>query len=107
MTRFRPLAVASFFVAASLGLCATAAQAATTTYTSRSSFQSSLPAGFYFNDFVGVPDAFISPVTSVTGTGGIPTVGYTITAPTSGLGVFPDAGFKAVGNWNQSQNMVV
>ncbi|MBM3875068.1 MAG: PEP-CTERM sorting domain-containing protein [Verrucomicrobia bacterium] len=107
MTRFRPLAVAGFFVAASLGLCATAAQAATTTYTSSSSFQSSLPAGYYFNDFVGVPDSPSSPVTSVTGTGGIPTVGYTITAPTSGLGVFPDAGFKAVGNWNRSQDMVV
>lgn len=107
MTRFRTLAVGGFFVAASVGLFATAAQAATTTYTNRASFEASLPTGSYFNNFSGVPNAFSSPVASVTGTGGTPTVGYTITAPTSGLGVFPDIGFKAVGNWNQGQSMVV
>jgi hypothetical protein len=89
------------------GLLAQTASAATTTYTSRSSFESSLPAGSFFNNFSSVPDAFASPVTSVTGTGGTPTVGYTITAPTAGLGVFPDAGFKAVGNWNLGQPVVV
>jgi hypothetical protein len=89
------------------GLLAQTATAATTTYTSRSSFESSLPAGSFFNNFSSVPDAFASPVTSVTGTGGTPTVGYTITAPTAGLGVFPDAGFKAVGNWNLGQPVVV
>jgi MYXO-CTERM domain-containing protein len=89
------------------GLLAQGATAATTTYTSRSSFESSLPAGSFFNNFSSVPDALASPVTSVTGTGGTPTVGYTITAPTAGLGVFPDAGFKAVGNWNLGQPVVV
>ena len=89
------------------GLLAQTATAATTTYTSRSSFESSLPAGSFFNNFSSVPDAFASPVTSVTGTGGTPTLGYTITAPTAGLGVFPDAGFKAVGNWNLGQPVVV
>jgi hypothetical protein len=89
------------------GLLAQTATAATTTYTSRSSFESSLPTGSFFNNFSSVPDAFASPVTSVTGTGGTPTLGYTITAPTAGLGVFPDAGFKAVGNWNLGQPVVV
>jgi len=89
------------------GLLAQTATAATTTYTSRSSFESSLPAGSFFNNFSSVPDAVASPVTSVTGTGGTPTLGYTITAPTAGLGVFPDAGFKAVGNWNLGQPVVV
>ncbi|MFM7206751.1 MAG: PEP-CTERM sorting domain-containing protein [Planctomycetaceae bacterium] len=92
--------------AAAIGLLAARAQAGTTTYTSRSSFEASLPTGTYFTNFLSVPDAFNSPVASVTGTGGTPTVGYTITAPTSGLGVFPDAGFKAIGNWNQSQSMI-
>jgi len=89
------------------GLLAQTATAATTTYTSRSSFESSLPAGSFFNNFSSVPDAVAIPVTSVTGTGGTPTLGYTITAPTAGLGVFPDAGFKAVGNWNLGQPVVV
>jgi hypothetical protein len=89
------------------GLLAQTATAATTTYTSRSSFESSLPAGSFFNNFSSVPDAVASPVTSVTGTGGTPTLGYTITAPTAGLGVFPDAGFKALGNWNLGQPVVV
>lgn len=89
------------------GLLAQTATAATTTYTSRSSFESSLPTGSFFNNFSSVPDAFASPVTSVTGTGGTPTLGYTITAPTAGLGVFPDTGFKAVGNWNLGQPVVV
>lgn len=83
------------------------ASAGVTTFTSRSSFEASLPAGNYFNNFSAVPDALSSPVSSVTGTGGTPSIGYTITAPTSGLGVFPDSGFKAVGNWNQSQPMVI
>jgi len=107
MNRVRPLAVGGFFVAASVGLFALAAQAATTTYTNRASFEASLPTGSYFNNFSGVPNAFSSPVASVTGTGGTPPIGYTITAPTSGLGVFPDAGFKAIGNWNAGQSMLV
>ena len=81
--------------------------AATTTFTNRSAFESSLPAGYYSNNFSSTPDAFSSPVASVTGTGGTPSVGYTITAPPSGLGVFPDTGFKAVGNWNSANSMVV
>lgn len=83
------------------------AQAATTTFTDRAAFESSLPTGFFFNNFSSTPDAFNAPVASVTGTGGTPTVAYEITAPTAGLGVFPDAGFKAVGNWNAAQAMTV
>jgi hypothetical protein len=102
-----PRTIRSLVIAAAIGLLATGADAATTTYTSRSSFEASLPAGSFFNNFSSVPDAFLSPVTSVTGTGGTPTVGYTITAPTAGLGVFPDAGFKAIGNWGSSNSIVV
>lgn len=90
-----------------LALVGGSASAATTTFTSRSSFQSSLPAGNFFNNFSTVPNANVAPVSTVTGTGGTPSIGYTIEAPTTGLGVFPDAGFKAVGNWNLSQNVVV
>ena len=86
---------------------ASVATAGVTTFTSRSSFEASLPAGNFFNNFSTVPDAFNSPVGSVSGTGGTPSIGYTITAPSAGLGVFPDAGFKAVGNWNQAQPVVV
>jgi len=75
MTRFRPLAVAGFFVAASLGLCATAAQAATTTYTSSSSFQSSLPAGNYVNTTWNSLNGFASGTQSFSG--GTPTTAYT------------------------------
>lgn len=97
---------ATGLMALAVACLATVASAGVTTFTSRASFEASLPAGNYFNNFSAVPDAFNSPVNSVTGTGGTPTIGYTITAPTSGLGVFPDAGFKAVGNWNQGQSMI-
>lgn len=101
---------ATGLLAVSLVSVCGAASAGVTTYTSRSSFEASLPAGNFFNNFSTVPDAFSSPVVSVSGTGGTPSIGYTITAPavpTAGLGVFPDAGFKAVGNWNQGQPIVV
>ena len=85
-----------------------AARAATTSFTSRAAFETSLPAGFYFNDFSGVPDAFNAPVSSIAGSGGTPTIAYTIAAPPSGLGVFPDLGVtKAVGNWATSNDIVV
>jgi hypothetical protein len=90
-----------------LGGVASIAAAAPTTFTNRSAFESSLPAGSFFNNFSSVPNTGLNPVTSVTGTGGTPTVGYTITAPTLGLGVFPDVGFKAVGNWGSSNSMIV
>lgn len=84
------------------------ATAATTTYTSRSSFEASLPTGYFFNNFSGVPDAFNAPVSSVSGSGGTPAISYTITAPTAGLGVFPDISpTKAIGNWGSSNNLVV
>ena len=87
---------------------ASIATAATTTYTSRSSFEASLPTGNFFNNFSGVPDAANAPVSSVSGSGGTPAITYTITAPPAGLGVFPDISpTKAIGNWNSSQNFVV
>lgn len=102
--RFRVPAATAALAVISLGM---AAQAATTTFTGRTAFETSLPAGFYFNNFSSTPDAFNAPVTSVTGAGGTPAVGYEITAPTAGLGVFPDTGFKAIGNWNAAQAMTV
>ena len=81
--------------------------AATTIYTDRTDFEASLPTGNFFNNFSGVPDATNAPVASVSGSGGTPAITYTITAPTFGLGVFPDAGFKAVGNWNAANNLIV
>ena len=84
------------------------ATAATTTFTSRSSFEASLPAGSFFNNFSGVPDATNAPVASVSGSGGTPAISYTIAAPTGGLGVFPDISpTKALGNWGSSNNLVV
>lgn len=98
---------ATGLLALSLACLASVAPAGVTTFTSRASFEASLPAGNFFNNFSTVPDAFNSPVSSVSGTGGTPSIGYTITAPSAGVGVFPDAGFKAVGNWNQAQPVVV
>jgi hypothetical protein len=87
------------------------AHAATTTFTSRTAFESSLPVGFYFNDFSSVPDAIVAPVTSIAGSGGTPTIAYTIAAPDGGVGVFPDSELlgaaKAIGNWVQAQDVVV
>ena len=83
------------------------ARAATTTFTDSSAFVASLPTGFFPNNFLTVPDAFNAPVTSVSGTGGTPEITYTVTAPPAGLGVFPDIGFKAIGNWGSSNNLVV
>lgn len=76
-------------------------------YTNRAAFEAGLPAGFYFNNFSTIANAFDSPVSMVTGSGGTLPVGYEITAPTAGLGVFPDAGFKAIGNWNAAQDLIV
>jgi hypothetical protein len=100
---FFPGLIAAFSCLA-IGL---SAQAATTQFTNRGTFEASLPSGFSFNNFSTTSDAFNSPVASVTSSGGTPTVGYTITAPTAGLGVFPDSGFKAVGNWNNAQDVVL
>ena len=95
-------------VAVLLAGVTTITSAATTTFTSRSLFEASLPTGNFFNDFSGVPDAFNAPVSSVSGSGGTPAITYTIAAPTAGLGVFPDISpTKAIGNWNSSQNLVV
>lgn len=90
-----------------LSLGAGPSQAATVIYTNRAAFEAGLPAGFYFNNFSTTANAFDSPVSMVTGSGGSPPVGYEITAPTAGLGVFPDAGFKAIGNWNAAQDLIV
>lgn len=84
------------------------ATAATTTFTNRSSFESSLPTGSFSNNFSGVPDATGAPVPSVSGSGGTPTISFTIAAPAGGLGVFPDISpTKAIGNWLSSNNIVV
>jgi hypothetical protein len=89
-------------------MAATFSHAATTIYTDRTVFEASLPTGNFFNNFSGVPDAFNAPVSSVSGSGGTPAISYTITAPTFGLGVFPDISpTKAIGNWTSSNNVVV
>lgn len=107
MTRL-PQTIRSLLLAtAAVGLLATGVPAATTIFTEMSSFEASLPAGFFYNNFSTVPDAFLSSVTSVTGTGGTPTVGYTITASPAGVGVFPDTGFKVVGNWGSTNDVFV
>lgn len=95
------------FLSAVLCMAATFSHAATTIYTDRTVFEAALPTDFYFNNFSATPDAFNSPASVVNGFGGTPSVGYEITAPTAGLGVFPDAGFKAVGNWNAANNLIV
>jgi hypothetical protein len=77
------------------------------TFTNRAVFEASLPAGNFFNSFSGVPDAFITPVASITQSGGTPTISYDITAPPANVGVFPDSGFKAIGNWNPGNDLVV
>lgn len=90
-----------------LGLFTSVSSAATTTYTDQTTFLNALPAGFYTNNFSGLTNATSVPVATVSQSGGTPLASYDITAPTSGLGVFPDTGFKAVGNWNSGQDMVV
>jgi hypothetical protein len=96
------------FLTAVLWMAATFSHAATTIYTDRTVFEASLPTGNFFNNFSGVPDAFNAPVSSVSGSGGTPAISYTITAPTFGLGVFPDISpTKAIGNWTSSNNVVV
>lgn len=77
-------------LSAVLCMAATFSHAATISYTDRNLFEAALPTGFYFNDFSTVSNAFSSPVSVVSGSGGTPFVGYEITAPTAGLGVFPE-----------------
>ena len=94
-------------MSAVLCMAASFSHAATISYTDRTVFEAALPTDFYFNNFSATPDAFSSPVSSVSGSGGTPSVGFEITAPTAGLGVFPDAGFKSVGNWSAVDNLIV
>lgn len=76
-------------------------------FTHRATFEASLPAGYYSNNFSTETDAINTPASQVLGQGGTPELGYTITAPTAGLGVFPETGYKAVSNWNSGQAIVV
>lgn len=88
-------------------MAATFSHAATISYTDRNLFEAALPTGFYFNDFSTVSNAFSSPVSVVSGSGGTPFVGYEITAPTAGLGVFPETVGKTIGNWAAAENLIV
>jgi hypothetical protein len=93
-----PAAVAAIFVQST---------ASAITFTDRAVFEASLPAGSYFDNFSGVPDAAEVPVPSISLSGGTPAISYEITGPPAGVGVFPDAGFKAIGNWQPSNDVVV
>lgn len=97
---------ATGLMALAVACLATVASAGVTTFTSRASFEASLPAGNYFNNFNGTTPAF-SPVPSFSGTGGTPSIGYTITAPTTGVAAFPDTGFTAIGNWSSPNSVIV
>jgi hypothetical protein len=90
-----------------LGGVASIAAAAPMTFTNRSAFESSLPAGNYFNNFNGTTPTFVPITGGVSGTGGTPSIGYTITAPTAGVAAFPGAGFTVIGNWGSSNSMIV
>ena len=79
---------------------------AATTFTSESSFLAALQPGYYHNDFSTLT-AFSGPLSSVTASGGTPLVSYQITAPSSGLFINNDSGFNAVGNYAQSQDVVL
>ncbi|MGL4511945.1 MAG: PEP-CTERM sorting domain-containing protein [Lacipirellulaceae bacterium] len=82
--------------------------AASTTFTDRATFEASLPAGNFFNNFSGVPTALDAPVPSVSGSGGTPVTSYDITSGEAGVGVFPDLGSsKAIGNWQPANDLVV
>lgn len=70
-------------------MAATFSHAATISYTDRNLFEAALPTGFYFNDFSTVSNAFSSPVSVVSGSGGTPFVGYEITALSRTLKIGP------------------
>ena len=113
--RHDPRAPSSAFLRVTPFVCLTAlvscmavpGVAASVTYTDQATFLGALSAGSYTNDFLLVPNATSAPTSSVDGTGGTPSATYSITAPTSGLGVFPNGANKAIGNWNSANNMVV
>lgn len=106
MSHSRTHAVATLALLASL-VAASASRATVTTYFSRTTFENSLPAGYFANDFSSVPTATSSAATSVSQSGGTPTLGYEITAPSNGLHVFSYSGARAIGNWDDGDDLVI
>lgn len=101
-----PWLLATLLVGVSAVWGGSSARAGVTTFTSRAAFEASLPPGSFSNNFSGVPDAFSASLPIVSATGGTPAMSYVITANPSGVGVFPDTGFKVIGNWAQSNPLV-
>ena len=89
------------------GLTAGRAWASPVVYTSESAFIAALSPGYFHDNFGSLSPFNSVPLSVVSATGGTPAVTYDITAPPSGLFINNDSGFNAVGNWVQSQDVIV
>jgi hypothetical protein len=93
--------VAALLVGGAMG-----ASAQFTTYTSESAFVAALSAGYYLENFSS-QTAFAGPLSSLSFSGGAPTVSYNVTANPAGLFINNDSGLNAVGNYNTADDVVV
>jgi len=93
--------VAALLVGGAMG-----ASAQSTIYTSESAFVAALPSGYYLENFSS-QTAFAGPLSSLSFSGGAPTVNYTITADPAGLFINNDSGLNAVGNYNSGNDVLV
>lgn len=76
-------------------------------YTSESDFIAALSPGYFHDDFSALTPFNPTPLPTVAASGGTPLAAYQITAPPSGLFINYDSGLNAVGNWAQSNDMIV
>ena len=71
-------------------------------FTDRAAFEAGLPSGFFIDTFASAQDAVSAPAPSYSNSGGTPTIGYSITAPSGGLFIGQRVdlpGTKLLGPW--------
>lgn len=90
-------------------LAACASAQADMIFVDRTAFEAGLPTGFYTDDFSSAPNAIGSPAGSYFGSGGLPSIGYSISAA-GGLFIAPilsEPAAKFIGPWEDMDDLVV
>jgi len=106
--RFATRLVCTFLAFVALLTNSTRAQA-DVIFTDRAAFEAGLPAGFYHDDFTSAPNAIGSPAANYFGSGGSPSIGYSISSP-GGLFIGPlstSPPSKFIGPWEDFDDMLV
>lgn len=79
-------------------------------FTDRAAFEAGLPSGFFIDTFASAQDAVSAPAPSYSNSGGTPTIGYSITAPSGGLFIGQRVdlpGTKLLGPWEDTDDLKI